>query len=71
MPLDLRYVIALLLGTYGAILVVDGAIEHVMVLGVNVDLWWGAAMLASGLALLAFVHARTHPPKPWRRWRRR
>jgi len=29
-----------------------------MVLGVNVDLWWGAAMLTSGLALLAFVLAR-------------
>jgi len=58
MPLDLRYAIALLLGTYGGILVVDGAVEHVMVLDVNVDLWWGAAMLTSGLALLAFVLAR-------------
>jgi len=26
MPLDLRYAIALLLGTYGGILVVDGAV---------------------------------------------
>ncbi|HEY2907387.1 MAG TPA: hypothetical protein VGJ29_15900 [Vicinamibacterales bacterium] len=58
MRLDLRYAIGLLLGTYGAILVVDGAVEHAIVLGVNVDLWWGAAMLASGLALLAFAHAR-------------
>ena len=58
MDLDLRYVIAMLLGTYGGILVVDGAVEHTMVLGVNVDLWWGAAMLACGLALLGVVRAR-------------
>jgi len=58
MPLDLRYAIVLLLGTYGGILVVDGAVEHVMVLGVNVDLWWGAAMLTSGLAFLALAYAR-------------
>jgi hypothetical protein len=58
MPLDLRLAIGLMLGTYGGILVVDGIVEHVRVLGVNVDLWWGAAMLACGVALLAFVHVR-------------
>jgi hypothetical protein len=58
MPFDLRYAIGLLLGTYGGILVVDGALKHAMVLGVNVELWWGAAMLASGLALLTLAHAR-------------
>ncbi|HEY6894977.1 MAG TPA: hypothetical protein VI258_12460 [Rhodanobacteraceae bacterium] len=58
MPLDLRYAIGLLLGTYGGILVVDGAVERTMVLGVNVDLWWGATMLACGLALLALARAR-------------
>ena len=58
MPLDLRLAIGLLLGTYGGILVADGAIERATVLGVNVDLWWGAVMLACGLALLAFVRVR-------------
>ena len=58
MPLDLRLAIGLLLGTYGGILVIDGIVEHLTVLGVNVDLWWGAAMLACGLALLAFARMR-------------
>jgi len=58
MSLDLRYAIALLLAMFGGVLAVDGAVEHAMVLGVNVDLWWGTAMLVCGLALLAFVHAR-------------
>jgi hypothetical protein len=66
MPFDLRYVIGLLIGIYGGILVVDGVVEHTMVLGVNVDLWWGAAMLTCGLTLLAFAYLRTCPPKPWR-----
>ncbi len=60
MPLDLRYAIGLLLGTYGAILVVEGAVEHAIVLGVNVDLWWGAAMLACGAATVGFARARRH-----------
>ncbi len=60
MPVDLRYAIGLLLGTYGGILVVEGAVEHAIVLGVNVDLWWGAAMLACGVATIAFAHARRH-----------
>ncbi len=58
MDLDLRYAIALLLGTYGVILVIDGVVERAAVLGVNVNLWWGAAMLVCGLALFGFVHAR-------------
>jgi hypothetical protein len=58
MRLDLRYAIGLLLGTYGGILFIDGAVEHPIVLGVNVDLWWGAAMMVSGLAVLALAYAR-------------
>jgi hypothetical protein len=57
-PLDLRVAIGFLLGTYGGILVVHGIVRRVTVLGVNVDLWWGAAMLAFGVALLAFVQVR-------------
>ena len=58
MHLDLRYAIGLLLGIYGGILVIEGAVEHPIVLGVNVDLWWGAAMMVCGLAFLAFVLGR-------------
>jgi hypothetical protein len=58
MYVDLRSTVALLLATFGGILLVDGAVEHAMVLGVNVDLWWGAVMLACGLALLAFVRSQ-------------
>jgi TRAP-type C4-dicarboxylate transport system permease small subunit len=58
MSVDLRFAIGLLLGIYGGMLVVDGLVEHVTVLGLNVNLWWGAAMLAFGLALLAFVRVR-------------
>ena len=58
MHLDLRYAIGLLLGIYGGILVIEGAVEHPIVLGVNVDLWWGAAMIVCGLAFLALAYAR-------------
>jgi hypothetical protein len=58
MPLDLRLAIAVLLAIYGGILVVHGLVERLTVLGVNVDLWWGAAMLASAVTLFAFVNMR-------------
>ncbi len=60
MPLDLRYAIGLLLATYGGILVVEGGVEHAIVLGVNVDLWWGAAMFACGMATIGFARSRRH-----------
>jgi hypothetical protein len=52
MHLDLRYPIGLLLTLYGVILAIQGAIAEVKVLGINVDLYWGAAMTACGLATL-------------------
>jgi hypothetical protein len=58
MPLDLRLAIAVLLAIYGGILVVHGLVERLTVLGVNVDLWWGAAMLACAVTLFAFVNMR-------------
>ena len=50
MYLDLRYPIGLLLTLYGAILAIQGLIADVRVLGLNVNLYWGAAMTACGLA---------------------
>lgn len=58
MHLDLRYPIGLLLTLYGVILAIQGAIADVKVLGLNVNLYWGAAMTAGGLATLYLAHRR-------------
>jgi hypothetical protein len=58
MHLDLRYPIGLLLATYGAILVITGAISKQRVLGLNVDLYWGAFMVVCGLGALYFAWRR-------------
>jgi hypothetical protein len=52
MHLDLRYPIGLLLTTYGAILAIQGVVVQATVLGLNVDLYWGALMTACGLVAL-------------------
>lgn len=52
MHLDLRYPIGLLLVVYGVILAADGALVGTSVLGLNVDLYWGAVMIACGAAAL-------------------
>ena len=52
MNLDLRLPIGLLFTILGAILVVDGLIVGAQVLGLNVNLLWGAVMvLFGGVAL--------------------
>ena len=55
MHLDIRYPIGLLLGTYGIVLFAQGAIARATVLGVNVDLYWGAFMTVCGGASLYFA----------------
>jgi hypothetical protein len=52
MHLDVRYPIGALLTTYGVILVAQGAFVRAPVLGLNVDLYWGAFMIACGGAAL-------------------
>ena len=52
MHLDLRYPIGLLLALYGVILAIQGAMAGATVLGLNVNLYWGAVMIACGLAAL-------------------
>ena len=59
MHLDLRYPIGLLLTTYGVILAVEGVIVRATVLGLNVNLYWGAIMTTCGLAALYFARRRT------------
>ena len=58
MHLDLRYPLGLLLTTYGAMLAIQGAIVRAAVLGVNVDLYWGLVMMASGGVTLYLARRR-------------
>lgn len=58
MHLDLRYPIGLLLTTYGAILALEGALRRAVVLGINVNLYWGCVMVACGAGFLAFARRR-------------
>jgi hypothetical protein len=58
MHLDLRYPIGLLLTLYGVILVVQGLIVGATVLGLNVNLYWGAVMTACGLSALYFTRRK-------------
>ncbi len=55
MNFDLRLPIGLLFVVFGAILALDGLIAHRMVLGINVNLWWGAVMIVFGAAMLALA----------------
>ena len=52
MQLDVRYPIGLLLTTYGVILAIQGAIADAKVLGLNVNLYWGAVMVTCGICAL-------------------
>jgi uncharacterized membrane protein YeiB len=60
MGLDIRLPIGIIFTIYGAILIVYGLVADPAIFansdGVNIDLWWGAAMLVFGLimGLLAF-----------------
>ena len=58
MHLDLRYPIGLLLTLYGVILAIQGLIARAMVLGLNVNLYWGVAMTVCGLTLLYFARRK-------------
>ena len=59
MNLDIRIPIGLLFGIIGLILVVFGATSDPAIyaksLGLNVNLWWGGALVAFGLAMLGLA----------------
>jgi hypothetical protein len=59
MHLDLRYPIGLLLTLYGVILAIQGAVAGVNVLGVNVNLYWGAVMVTCGVGALYLARRKT------------
>jgi hypothetical protein len=56
---DLRLPLGLLLAFYGVILIGNGAIERTLVLGVNVNLWWGAVLLLFGAAMVYLARRNT------------
>jgi uncharacterized membrane protein YeiB len=64
MGLDIRLPIGIIFTIYGAILIIYGLVADPAIfvnsLGVNIDIWWGAAMLVFGLVMgiLAFRTSR-------------
>jgi hypothetical protein len=68
MGLDIRLPIGIIFTVYGAMLMVFGALTDPVIfqrsLGVNIDLWWGTAMLVFGLFMgaLAFRASRRSQP---------
>ena len=64
MGLDIRLPIGIIFSLYGAVLIVYGLLADPAIfvnsLGVNIDMWWGLAMLVFGLvmAILAFRASR-------------
>ena len=59
MHLDVRYPIGLLLTLYGLILAIQGLIAEAKVLGLNVNLYWGAVMVICGLGALYLARRKT------------
>ncbi|HZP00565.1 MAG TPA: hypothetical protein VFD30_09755 [Terriglobia bacterium] len=59
MGLDIRWPIGIIFTIYGAILMVFGLATNPEVfqssMGVNIDLWWGVAMLVFGLVMGALA----------------
>jgi hypothetical protein len=68
MGLDIRLPIGIIFTIYGLILLVYGALTDPAIfqrsLGVNIDLWWGAAMLVFGFFMggLALRASRRSQP---------
>ena len=68
MGLDIRYPIGIIFTIYGIVLMVFGLVTNPEIfeksLNVNIDLWWGGAMLVFGLIMgtLAFRASRRSQP---------
>jgi len=64
MGLDIRWPIGIIFTIYGATLIIYGLVADPAIfvnsLEVNIDIWWGAAMLVFGLlmGILAFRASR-------------
>jgi hypothetical protein len=63
MTFDLRLPIGLLFAVFGVILAVDGLVSARLVLGINVNLWWGLVLIVFGALMLVFAaRAKKAPP---------
>ena len=68
MGLDIRLPIGIIFSIYGLVLMVFGLVTNPEIfeksLNVNIDLWWGAAMLVFGLIMgtLALRASRRNQP---------
>jgi len=68
MSLDVRFPIGGMFSIVGAILVVYGLVSDPAIyeksLGINVNLWWGLALLVFGVVMLGFAFRalRAKPP---------
>jgi len=64
MGLDIRLPIGIIFTTYGVILILYGLVADpaifVSSMAVNIDLWWGLAMLVFGL-VMGFLAFRASP----------
>jgi hypothetical protein len=49
---DLRLPLGLLLAFYGVILIATGATAGTLVVGININLWWGSVLLIFGAAMI-------------------
>ena len=60
---DLRLPLGLLLAFYGVILIATGATAGTLVVGININLWWGSVLLIFGavMVLLARRAGAKHP----------
>lgn len=60
MRLDIRWPIGGMFSIFGVILVLYGIFSSPAIyeksLGINVNLWWGIALLVFGLVMLAFAY---------------
>jgi protein-S-isoprenylcysteine O-methyltransferase Ste14 len=73
MGLDIRIPIGSLFAILGVLLAGYGLLANPMIyqrsLGIDINFWWGAALLAFGLAMLALAWraAARRSPRDWRR----
>jgi hypothetical protein len=69
MGLDIRWPIGIIFSIYGLILILYGAVADASIfqeksLGVNIDLWWGAAMWVFGVFMGALAYRASRRSEP-------
>jgi hypothetical protein len=69
MGLDIRWPIGIIFSLYGVILIVFGAVTDRAIfeersMGINIDVWWGLAMLVFGLFMGALALRASRVERP-------